>query len=231
MSSICCFEEINLFKLLCPYKYTEDKKNHSINIYKKSDYIYFEEDPANKIYLIEFGKVKIGYFTEDGEEQIKAILAKGEIFGEKAILGIENHNEFAQSIENSTSVCVVSKDIVHSLMKDNSAINFKIHKIIGQRVKRLENRLKLLLCKDAKMRLIEFFNELCSDYGNLCNTTQDYIIQHPYTQKDIATLIGISRPTLNTLMNQMKQEGLIDFNRKNLRLFKKNKLNVSYLTF
>ncbi|MGG6231800.1 Crp/Fnr family transcriptional regulator [Tenacibaculum sp. SDUM215027] len=220
MSALWCFEEVNLFKILCPHKYSEYKGAHTFNSYKKSDYIYFEDDAANKIYLIDKGKVKIGYYTEDGEEIIKAILRKGEIFGEKAILGIEKRNEFAQSIDNTTVVCPVSKDTMYTLMQDNVSISFKIYKFIGLRIKKLERRLQLLLFKDTKTRLLEFFKELCEDYGYKCPENGDHVVKHPYTQKDIATLIGTSRPTLNTIMNELKQDNIIDFNRKELRLRK-----------
>ncbi len=221
MNTFWYFENINLFKILCPHKYPAYKKEHTFNNYKKSDYIYFEEDAANKIYLIDSGKVKIGYYTEDGKEIIKAILTKGEMFGEKAILGVEKRNEFAQSIDNSTLICPVSKDTMYSLMRENASISFKVYKFIGIRIKRLERRLQLLLFKDTKTRLLEFFDELCEDYGYECDKTGDNIVKHPYTQKDIATLIGTSRPTLNALMNELKQENIIDFDRKELRILKK----------
>lgn len=221
MSTLWFFEEVNLFNILCPHKYSEYKGNHDFNLYKKSDYIYFEEDAATKIYLIDNGKVKIGYYTEEGEEVIKAILTKGELFGEKAILGIDKRNEFAQSLDNETIICPVSKDTMYDLMRENVSVSFKIYKFIGLRIKKLERRLQLLLFKDTKTRLLEFFKDLCEDYGYECPENGDHVIKHPYTQKDIATLIGTSRPTLNTLMNELKQEKVIDFNRKEVRLRKK----------
>ncbi|NVK08768.1 MAG: Crp/Fnr family transcriptional regulator [Tenacibaculum sp.] len=221
MSALWYFEDVNLFKILCPHKYPIFKESHTLNKYKKKDYIYFEEDAANKIYLIDKGKVKIGYYTEDGEEVIKAILTKGEIFGEKAILGVERRNEFAQSIDNITEICPVSRETMYSLMRENVSVSLKIYKFIGLRIKRLERRLQLLLFKDTRTRLLEFFKELCEEYGHECEKTGDQVIEHPYTQKDIATLIGTSRPTLNTLMNELKQEKVIDFNRKKIRLLKK----------
>ena len=64
MNSIWIFEDVNLFNLLCPHKFKKYKACHSFDAYKKSDYIYFEEDAANKVFLIENGKVKIGYYNE-----------------------------------------------------------------------------------------------------------------------------------------------------------------------
>lgn len=221
-SSFWYFEDVNLFKILCPHKYSVYSNDHNFNNYKKSDYIYFEEDAASKIYLIDKGKVKIGYYTEKGEEVIKSILTEGEIFGEKAILGVDKRNEFAQSIDNSTSICPVTKDTMFDLMRENQSISFKIYKFIGFRIKKLERRLQLLLFKDTKTRLLEFLNEMCEEFGHNCPDTGDKVIEHPYTQKDIASLIGTSRPTLNSLMNELKEDKIINFNRKEIRLLKKS---------
>ncbi|MCF1422426.1 Crp/Fnr family transcriptional regulator [Mangrovimonas futianensis] len=221
MNSIWCFEDVNLFKLLCPHKYKNFKKDHQINHYNKRDFIYFEEDHSNKVYLIEKGKVKIGYYTEDGQEITKAILSTGELFGEKAILGEDKRNEFAQSIENDTTLCPVGVDTMYGLMRDNKTFSFRVYKLIGLRFKKVERRLQLLLFKDARTRLLEFLEELCDEFGYDCKGTGNRIIKHPYTQKDMASLIGISRPTLNILMNELKEEHLIDFNRKEIRMYKK----------
>lgn len=219
MNSIWIFEDVNLFNLLCPHKFKQYKACHTFDTYKKSDYIYFEEDAANKVYLIEKGKVKIGYYNEDGTEVVKAILSKGELFGEKAILGEIKRDEFAQSLDNSTSICPVGVNAMHELMRDNKTFSLRVYKFIGFKFKKLERRLQLLLFKDSKTRLMEFLEELCTDYGYDCDKTGDHVINHPYTQKDIASLIGISRPTLNILMNELKEEDIIDFNRKQIRIF------------
>ncbi|WP_299526987.1 Crp/Fnr family transcriptional regulator [Winogradskyella sp.] len=218
MKSFWFFEDVNLFKLLCPHKFKAYKQAHTFDHYRKEDYIYFENDSSNKVYLIEKGKVKIGYYSENGDEMVKAILTKGELFGEKAILGESRREEFAQSLDNQTSICPVGVETMHDLMRDNQTFSFRIYKFIGYKFKKLERRLQLLLFKDSKTRLIEFLDELCSDYGYNCEKTGDQIINHPYTQKDIASLIGISRPTLNILMNELKEDDIIDFNRRQIRI-------------
>ena len=220
MNSLWFFDDVNLFKVLCPHKFKAYKAAHNFDAYKKKDYIYFEEDSANKVYLIEKGKVKIGYYSEDGEEIVKAILTKGELFGEKAILGEIKRDEFAQSVDNETSICPIDVDTMHDLMRDNQTFSFKVYKFIGLRFKKLERRLQLLLFKDTKTRLIEFLDELCIEYGYDCKKTGDHVIKHPYTQKDIASLIGTSRPTLNILLNELRQENYLNFSRKEIRIFK-----------
>ena len=220
MQSFWFFDDVDLFKVLCPHKIKTYAKGHNFSVYKKKDYIYFESDSANKVYLIEKGKVKIGYCTDDGKEVVKAILTKGELFGEKAILGDEKRDEFAQSIDDITSICPISVDTMHNLMRDNQSFSLRIYKFIGFKFKKLERRLQLLLFKDTKTRLKEFLDELCADYGCDCQTTGDQVIKHPFTQKDIASLIGTSRPTINILLNELKEENYLDFNRKEIRILK-----------
>ena len=135
MKSFWFFEDVNLFNLLCPHKFKAYKNEHDFNHYKKEDYIYFENDSSNKVYLIEKGKVKIGYYSEEGDEIVKAILTKGELFGEKAILGESKREEFAQSLDNQTSICPVGVDTMHNLMRDNQSFSFRIYKFIGFKFK------------------------------------------------------------------------------------------------
>jgi CRP-like cAMP-binding protein len=216
MNSVWFFEEVNLFNLLCPHKYKAHKASHELINYKKQDYIYFEDDSSNKVFLIDKGKVKLGYYTEDGNEIVKAILSKGELFGEKAILGEGKRNEFAMAMDDRTSLCPIGVETMHDLMRDNRPFSFRIYKLIGFRIKRLERRLELLLFKDAKTRVEEFLKELADDYGKPSKNEGEIIINHPYTQKEIATLIGTSRPTLNSILNQLKEDNHIDFSRNTI---------------
>jgi CRP-like cAMP-binding protein len=107
---------------------------------------------------------------------------------------------------------------MRNLMRDNLTFSFKVCKIIGFRIKKLERRLKLIMFKDAETRVLEFLKELADEYGYCCSYTGETVIRHPYTQKDIANLIGTSRPTFNSIMNKLKELGQIDFRRNEIRL-------------
>ncbi|KIX19704.1 transcriptional regulator [Flavobacterium sp. 316] len=218
MNSLWFFEDVNLFGILCPHNFKEYKKTHQFNDFNKNDYVYFEDDSADKIYLISSGKIKIGYVTEEGDEIILAILSRGEIFGEKAILGEDKRNEFAQAIEDNTTVCPITSDLMIELLRENREFSLKIYKFIGFRFKKLERRLQLLLFKDTKTRLKEYVKEMAEDFGYKNQVSGDIVIKHPYTQKEIAALIGTSRPTLNILLNELKEEEYLNFNRKEIIL-------------
>lgn len=66
MGNLWFFENVNLFSIFCPNKFKEYKENNQFRNYKKGDFIYFSDDPANSIYLVTEGKVKLLYYTEEG---------------------------------------------------------------------------------------------------------------------------------------------------------------------
>lgn len=214
-TSIWFLEKLNLFNLLCPHKFAAYRKTHKFNQYKKSDFIYFNKDCANKIYLIVKGKVKVFSYTNNGDEVVKSILSKGEIFGELAILGEEKREDFAQSLSD-TVVCPIGLDTLQELMRDNKDFSVGLYKLIGFRIKKLERRLQQLMFKDVKTRLIEFIEELAQEKGE--ENEEDILINHHLTQQDIANLIGTSRPTVNLLLNELKEEGILEYSRKTITL-------------
>jgi len=212
MSEIWFFEKVNLFDIFCPNKFAGYSNNSQFRDFEKGEFIYFSDDIADQIYLVTQGKIKVLYYTESGEEIVKNVLSKGDIFGELAILGEERRKDFAQSSQDKTSVCQLSIDQMKELMKDDKPFALRINKLIGLRIQKLERRLDALVFKDARTRLLDFIKELVAEKG----TEEDgrLRVEHSLTHKDIADLTGTSRQTVTTLLNELKNEGLIDFERK-----------------
>jgi len=216
MSRFWFIEDVNLFRILCPHLFEQYKDKHNFKQYKKNDSVYIEGDSAEKIFLIANGKIRVGYYNEDGKEILKAILRKGEIFGELAILGEKERSEFARVIDNNTILCPMSVEVLKSLMYKNENFSLKIYKLIGFRLKKIERRLNLILFKDVKTRLLEFLDEMKEDFG--VKKDGVVIIRHPYTQRDIADLIGSTRQTVNSLLNDLYNEGIITLKRGKIYL-------------
>jgi CRP/FNR family cyclic AMP-dependent transcriptional regulator len=222
MSALWYIENVDMYTLLCPHKFAEYSKNHQFKSFGKEDVIYWEEDAASSIYLIAEGKVKIVVYGENGEERIKAILGKGELFGEMALFGAEKRRECAVAIDTNTVLCPMSAETMNNLMRDYKDFALGIRKLIGGKLQKIERRMEILLFKDAETRLREFIKDLASESGQKRGET--VIIKHIYTQQNIADLIGLARPTLNQIFNDLRAQGALDFKRgeiciKNRQMF------------
>lgn len=212
-------DDVNLFDVMCPHKLQAhaDDGDHYKH-YVKGETIYFTDDPSTTMYLIAKGKVRILNYSEDGEEVVRGILGKGEMFGELAILGEEKRGEIAEAMDDETMVCPVRKDQIYELMKDNEEFTFKIYKWIGFRMKKMERRIDNLIFKDVRSRLMDFLRELAIEKGK--KSGEEVRIEHFYTHKNIANLIGTSRQTVTTTLNELRDEGLIEFDRRHIDIKK-----------
>lgn len=208
------FQDVDLFNVLCPHKVKTMEDHHEFNKFKKNDFIYFPNEKAKYIYMIAEGRVKIGHYTEDGKEVVKAILGSGEIFGELALTGEENRTDFAQAMDDNTSVCPMSIEDMQALMAEDKELSFKIYKLIGLRIRKLERKIELLVFKDARTRIIEFLKEAAAWKGRKVGF--ETMIPTRLTHKDIANLTGTSRQTVTTILNELKENNLINFDRRKI---------------
>ncbi|MEO1049051.1 MAG: Crp/Fnr family transcriptional regulator [Bacteroidota bacterium] len=213
-TGIWYFESVDLFNILCPHKVKTIPDKHHFNDFKKDQYIYFPNQPSKYIYMIADGRVKIGSYTEDGREIVKAILGRGEVFGELALTGEQKRGDFAQSMEDGTSVCPMSIDDMQELMAEDKELSFKIFKLIGFRIKRLERKLESMVFKDARSRIVDFIKELAEQRGKKVGF--ETMVRTRLTHKDIASLTGTSRQTVTTILNELKEQNLINFDRRQI---------------
>lgn len=214
VKEIWYMENVDFYYILCPYKYGDHIKDHPLNCYHKSNFLFLQDDPSRELYLVDRGKVKIGYYDNLGNEYVKAILGQGELFGEMAFLGESMHRDFAEVIEDNTLICKLTVEKAQELARDYRPFALEMRKRVGERIRKLERRIEILLFKDAKVRLVEFLKDLANEYGKPKNG--DIVIRHSLTQTDIGSLIGTSRKTASLLLNQLEDEGRISFNRNQI---------------
>jgi CRP-like cAMP-binding protein len=215
------FESVNLFNILCPHKVKKMGITHKFNHYKKDEFIYMPNESATHIYMVVNGRVKIGHYLENGEEVVTSILTTGEIFGELAVAGEEKRKDFAQAVDDVT-ICPLTTTELKDLMYDNKELSFKILKLIGLRLMKLERKLELLVFKDARTRVIEFLRDAASWKGVKVGT--ETMIQTRLTHQDIGSLTGTSRQTVTTILNELKEKNIINFNRKQILIRDLDKL-------
>jgi len=76
-SELWYFENVDLYRVLCPHLVAADQRHNDKQIYQKNEFVYFPNEPSTTIYLIASGRVKIGSYTQDGNEIVKSILGAG----------------------------------------------------------------------------------------------------------------------------------------------------------
>ena len=90
--SLWFLENIDVTGIFCPKKLGSHQSSQSHKKFKKGDYIYLPDQSSDKVFFLNEGRVKIGTYGEHGKEITKAILNKGEVFGELAMIGEDNQS-------------------------------------------------------------------------------------------------------------------------------------------
>jgi CRP-like cAMP-binding protein len=208
MQTIWALANINLYEILCPPKLKGYVDDHAIEV-SKGQVIYSDHYGESKIYLVSKGKVKIVTYDNHGNETVKLILSRGELFGEKHILGDVKSREFAIACNNPTEVCAINIGEMRKLMRKNERFESSIYKFIGLRLRKIERRLELLIGKDVDTRIISFVHDLYEDIHSP-------IIANTLSHSDISKLLGTSRESVTKVFNRLKKEGIIEYNRKEI---------------
>ena len=99
-------------------------------------------------------------------------------------------------------------------MRSNHLLSVKILNLIGERLRRAENRLEALIFKDARTRIVDFLKDTASRRGR--RVGYETLVKHSMTQQDIANLTGTSRQTVTSVLNELRKSNLIYFNRKSI---------------
>ena len=220
--SLWYFENIDITQILCPTKLTKEEMDRHIHkIYKKGEYIYLPEELSDRIFFITEGRVKIGSYGESGKEITKAILSKGEVFGELALVGEDKRRDFAYVMEEAT-VCAIGTHEMKSLLRDRNDLTIFIMKIMGSRMLELEQRLESLVFKDSRTRIVEYLFDLASKKGQRIG--YEILVRKFLTHQEIANLTATSRQTVNTVLNELREKNIITFDRRRMLVRDMDKL-------
>ncbi len=207
-------ENIDLQNIFCPKKVDGGMLHGDTQLsIEQNQYVYLPDEPARKIFLINKGRVKIGTYDASGKEVTKAILSPGEVFGELALVSEGSRRDFAYSLEE-TELCVLEKEDLSRMLRERSEIQLFFMRLIGDRTLKLEQRLENLMFKTSRSRITEFLHQLAETRGRSVGYERE--VRNMLTHKEIADLTGTSRQTVNAVLNDLRRQNIITFNRKRM---------------
>ena len=221
--SMLLIRNYDLWCNLTDEEYKDLRVEHHVIDVPKGEYIYFEAYNLNKIYFVKEGTIKIGYIDQEGNEKVKEIIQQGELFGQFSLERSNLHGEFALAYRNDVSLCAFTIDDFERLLKNRPDLALSYSKQVGAKLRNIENRLINLLNKDVRTRLIHFLWQLVEqNLGE--NTAEGFCMPNYLTHEDIASLIGSSRQTVTTLINELAGEGILSYNRQEICFMNVKKL-------
>ncbi|MFT4524542.1 MAG: CRP/FNR family cyclic AMP-dependent transcriptional regulator [Bacteroidia bacterium] len=186
----------------------------NIKTIRKSNFIYQPGDVADKVFFVLDGMVKTGTYNEEGKEAIKHIICKSEMFGELGLSGVDERSDFAATLKKEATVLFLPVSEMKRAMSRNPELGLNLINKLGNRIKQSEKRLEELIFKDSRARIISFIRTQADKTGQ--NYGDEVLIKHGLTQQDMANLTGTSRQLVTIILNELRKEDQINFDRSSI---------------
>ena len=215
-TKIWFLENFSMIQVLSPEEIKILDSMATMRDVTKNQVLYFSEDSANSVYLLKKGKVKISKVSNDGKEVILAILGPGEVFGELSITGQEKREEIAEVTEDAV-ICKVDVQDFESMMEHNPKFNLQVIKLIGFRLRKIQNRLENVIFKTSEQRVRGLIKEMVMDFGReIAGEDNQRVVELRLTQEDMAKLTATSRQTVTTVFSDLEKKGIIKYDRRRI---------------
>jgi len=175
--------------------------------YRKHETIFHQADPGDSLFIVESGSVKIVLSNPGSEDDaIIATLSRGDFFGELALLDGAPHSATAVAME-PTEALVLSRGRFEDLVATNPLLRQALFAGLVTELRRLTSHVEELHFLDLPGRLASRIVRLAHEAqpdGSL-----DVRLDWPYTQSDLAAMIGGTRQSVNRLLADMTAHGLL----------------------
>lgn len=203
----CCLDEELLFKLCNKVKvYT---------VYRGENIDYGTGENA-KIFFVVKGKIKITEVNDSGDELIKDIVTEGDFFGDLNLVNNQFAEDYAEALTPNTIICSFFVRDFLDVMKLSPTLAVTYALKVGKKLKKMEGKHADLVFLDAKERLIRFIKHWAKSDGS--KVDGKIILKNYLTHSDIAGIISTSRQSVNFLLNELRESGVLYYDRKRIEL-------------
>jgi CRP/FNR family transcriptional regulator, global nitrogen regulator len=183
-----------------------------VETFERNKTIFFPGDPAERVYFLLKGAVKLSRVYEAGEEITVALLRENSVFGVLSLLTGNKSDRFYHAVA-FTPVDLLSAPIeqVEQALKENPELSMLMLRGLSSRILQTEMMIETLAHRDMGSRLVSFLLILCRD-----GITIDLKLSH----QAIAEAIGSTRVTVTRLLGDLREKKMISIHKKKITVHK-----------
>ncbi|KAB2880109.1 Crp/Fnr family transcriptional regulator [bacterium] len=208
----------SIFAELKPSDLAQIAQNKCGNIYKKDQIIFYEGHVATGLYCINKGRVKVYKMNHEGKQQIIRLAKEGDIIGYSSMITGDAYSSSAEALEDAL-VCFIPKSVFLNIVQSNSDLFMKLIQLLSRDMKETENRFVTMAQNTVRERLAETLLMLKEFCGH-----DDFGLNIVMSRQDIANIVGTSTETTIRLLADFKDEKLIDFIGKKIKILNQRAL-------
>jgi CRP-like cAMP-binding protein len=184
--------------------------------FRRGEVIFHIGDPGDALFVIVEGEVKISLPSETGEEAILATLRPGDVFGELALLDGAPRSASATAL-GATETVVLPRDRFRELIATEAGVRDALLASIAGELRRLTTHVEELHFLDITGRLAARLVRLSQEGGTRL-PDGGIRLRTNLTQGDLAAMVGCTRQSVNKLLGQFADDGLVRVDREGIQV-------------
>jgi CRP-like cAMP-binding protein len=181
--------------------------------YRRNEVIFHQDDIGDALHVVASGGVKIVLPSQEGDEAIIASLKPGDFFGELALLDQSPRSTTATALEPTETLALPRDQFLGLLEEDPRLVHALLH-ALAQELRRLTSHVEELHFLDLSGRLSTRLARLAHEAQPDADGPVE--LNWPYTQSDLAAMIGGTRQSVNKLLSGLVEDGLVMIERDTL---------------
>ncbi len=198
---------------------TDIAKHGKLQEFSKGEVIFSAEEMMKKFFFVFTGRIKVSQLNFlDGKEQILKILAKGDMYDTITLLDGKIHNNILLALDK-VQVLVLPIEVIRKWITSNSRFNTYLFSYVSQQFRDIEELALDMSFYRTSERLIKLISKNIDE-----NDLSKLHLIHDLSHEDLASLIGTVRKVVNRHIQNLKDDGLIEINHKNIKIKDKQKL-------
>jgi CRP/FNR family transcriptional regulator, cyclic AMP receptor protein len=174
---------------------------------ERKRHIFRQGDPADAVFFLSHGKVKLAVTSKQGKEAIVAILDPGDFFGEGCLAGQPLRMATATAMTDSTLVRIEKAAMARMLHEKHHISELFVTHLLSRNI-RYEEDLVDQLFNSSEKRLARILL-LLSHFGK---ESRAETVLPKINQESLAQMVGTTRSRVSHFMNKFKNLGFIDYN-------------------
>jgi global nitrogen regulator NtcA len=184
-----------------------------VETFERGKTIFFPGDPAERVYFLLKGAVKLSRVYQGGEEITVALLRENSVFGVLSLITGHRSDRFYHAVAfTSVELLSVPIDQVEKALKDDPELSVFMLQGLSSRILQTEMMIETLAHRDMGSRLVSFLLILCRDFG--IPSTNGITIDLKLSHQEIAEAIGSTRVTVTRLLGELRQKQMISIYKK-----------------
>ena len=185
---------------------------------QRGDVLFSEGDTPESMYIVLSGRIAIAIGNQpiDGRESVLALMERGDLFGELALLDNGKRSAMARAIESS-SVLQIPYSVVRQQLQLNPTMLWGVTKLLASRLRIMDEVLSDSVFLDVTGRTAKRLLELSSG-------KDEFVL--PITQEELAGMVGASRERVNKAIASFIRLGWLEQHDRRYRILMRQKLEI-----